>query len=118
MYLPVGTFRNKLFHATGPCINCLKSSKKIQKWPKKSPKIVDAIELAPSAEEEREYKQSGYLPPHVRDQTIKKGIAVDLPTLYGRKPICKENLKVCMAGSKTLYQSVHWLSDIMTTSGH
>ena len=52
--------------------------------------------MAPSAEEEREYKQSGYLPPHVRDQTIKKGIAVDLPTLYGRKPICKENLKVCM----------------------
>ena len=47
-----------------------------------------------SAEEEREYRQSGYLPPHVRDQTIRKGIAVDLPTLYGRKPICKENLKV------------------------
>ena len=48
-----------------------------------------------SAEEEREYRQSGYLPPHVRDQTIRKGIAVDLPTLYGRKPICKENLKEC-----------------------
>ena len=50
--------------------------------------------LHASAEEEREYKQSGYLPPHVRDQLIRKGIAVDLPSLYGGKPICKDFLKV------------------------
>ena len=51
-----------------------------------------------SAEEEREYKHTGYLPPHVRDQLIRKGIAVDLPSLYGGKPICKDFLKVFEAG--------------------
>ncbi len=46
-----------------------------------------------SAEEEQEYRSSGYLPPHLRDQSIRKGIAPDMPTLFGGKPICKDFLK-------------------------
>ena len=44
-------------------------------------------------EEEEEFKRSGYLPPHVRDQAINKGVAPDLPALYGVRPICKDFLK-------------------------
>merc|ERR1711953_412161 len=44
-------------------------------------------------EEEEEFKRSGYLPPHVRDQAINKGVAPDLPALYGARPICKDFLK-------------------------
>ena len=44
-------------------------------------------------EEEEEFKRSGYLPPHIRDQAITKGVAPDLPALYGARPICKDFLK-------------------------
>lgn len=44
-------------------------------------------------EEEEEFKRSGFLPPHVRDQAITKGVAPDLPALYGARPICKDYLK-------------------------
>ena len=44
-------------------------------------------------EEEEEFKRSGYLPPHIRDQAISKGVAPDLPALYGARPICKDFLK-------------------------
>ena len=36
---------------------------------------------------------SGFLPPHIRDQAITKGVAPDLPALYGARPICKDFLK-------------------------
>jgi len=44
-------------------------------------------------EEEEEFKRSGFLPPHIRDQAITKGVAPDLPALYGARPICKDFLK-------------------------
>lgn len=63
-------------------------------------------------DEEEEFKRSGYLPPHIRDQAISKGtiwvcesifsnlklnffkgVAPDLPALYGARPICKDYLK-------------------------
>lgn len=44
-------------------------------------------------EEEAEFKRSGFLPPHIRDQAITKGVAPDLPALYGARPICKDFLK-------------------------
>lgn len=44
-------------------------------------------------DEEEEFKRSGYLPPHIRDQAITKGVAPDLPALYGGRPICKDFLK-------------------------
>ena len=46
-----------------------------------------------TSQEENEFKRSGYLPPHVRDQAIQKGSAPDMPALFGSKPICKDYLK-------------------------
>ncbi len=67
-------------------------------------------------EEEQEYKRSGYLPPHAKDevsianelfrvgtlmhtyktisfQAVRKGVAPDLPAHFGARPICKDYLK-------------------------
>lgn len=44
-------------------------------------------------ETEDEYKRSGYLPPGIRDQVIRKGVAVDFPAVSGGVPICKDFLK-------------------------
>jgi len=44
-------------------------------------------------ETEDEYKRSGYLPPGIRDQVIRKGVAVDFPAVSGGVPICKDYLK-------------------------
>lgn len=44
-------------------------------------------------ETEEEYKRSGYLPPGIRDQVIRKGVAVDFPAVNGGVPICKDFLK-------------------------
>ncbi|TRY80048.1 hypothetical protein TCAL_09797 [Tigriopus californicus] len=44
-------------------------------------------------EEEAEYKRSGYFPPHVRDQAIRKGVAPDMPVHFGGRPICKDFVK-------------------------
>ena len=35
----------------------------------------------------------GFLPPHIRNQAITKGVAPDSPVLYGARPICKDFLK-------------------------
>merc|ERR1712156_718505 len=42
---------------------------------------------------EAEFLNSGYLPPGVRDQVIRKGVAVDFPAVNGGIPICKDFLK-------------------------
>lgn len=44
-------------------------------------------------ETEDEYKRSGYLPPAIRDQVIRKGVAVDFPAVSGGVPVCKDYLK-------------------------
>lgn len=46
-----------------------------------------------NSEVEREFQSSGYLPPNVRDQIIRKGVAVDFPAVNGGIPICKDYLK-------------------------
>jgi len=45
------------------------------------------------SEVELEFLNSGYLPPNVRDQVIRKGVAVDFPAVNGGIPICKDFLK-------------------------
>jgi len=46
-----------------------------------------------SSDVEREFLNSGYLPPSIRDQVIRKGVAVDFPAVNGGIPICKDYLK-------------------------
>merc|ERR1712008_108653 len=53
----------------------------------------DIVDIHCRKEEEEEFKRSGFLPPHIRDQAITKGVAPDLPALYGARPICKDFLK-------------------------
>jgi len=57
---------------------------------------------------EREFKSTGYLPPAVRDQVIKKGVAVDFPAVNGGIPICKDYLKgKCTRGERCKFRHVN-----------
>jgi len=64
--------------------------------------------LHTNADVEREFKNSGYLPPSVRDQVLNKGIAVDFPATTGGVPICKDFLKgTCFRQDRCKFRHVN-----------
>jgi len=57
---------------------------------------------------EAEFLNSGYLPPGVRDQVIRKGVAVDFPAVNGGIPICKDFLKgTCTREARCRFRHVN-----------